>query len=124
MPPYRVTMPVVVLEATGHYHRNLVGYLKRSGWIHYIVNPLQAKRSKGTQLRKVKTDAADTWHLAEMNYRGDVKAHRSHRSSRLEMSRVPGRAAIKIGQKSISKWRLALCLCIFSGQTVLCTLYS
>ncbi|MET3209107.1 UNVERIFIED_CONTAM: transposase [Paenibacillus sp. PvR008] len=90
MHPYRVTMPVVVLEATGHYHRNLVGYLKRSGWIHYIVNPLQAKRSKGTQLRKVKTDAADAWHLAEMNYRGDVKAHRSHRSSRLEMSRVTG----------------------------------
>ncbi|MGG4498405.1 IS110 family transposase [Brevibacillus reuszeri] len=54
--------PVVVLEATGHYHRSLVGYLKRSGWTHYIVNSLQAKLSIGTQLRKVKTDAADAWH--------------------------------------------------------------
>ncbi|MCP3806192.1 IS110 family transposase [Paenibacillus sp. Lou8.1] len=44
--------PVVVFEATEHYHRGLAGYLKRSGWIHYIINPLQAKRSKGTQLRK------------------------------------------------------------------------
>ncbi|WP_268624631.1 IS110 family transposase [Paenibacillus alvei] len=29
--------PVVVLEATGHYHRSLTEYLKRSGWTHYIV---------------------------------------------------------------------------------------
>ncbi|WP_379136703.1 transposase [Paenibacillus sp. sgz500958] len=58
--------PIVILEATGHYHRGLVGYLERSGWTYFIVNPLQAKRAKGTQLRKVKTDAADAWHLADM----------------------------------------------------------
>lgn len=68
--------PVVVLEATGHYHRSLVAYVERSGWKHYIVNPLQSKRAKGTQLRKVKTDAVDAWHLAEMYYRGDLKPHR------------------------------------------------
>ncbi|WP_456289057.1 IS110 family transposase [Paenibacillus sp. AK002] len=80
--------PVVVLEATGHYHRSLVGYLKRSGWTHYIVNPLQAKRSKGTQLRKVKTDAADAWHLAEMYYRGDVKAHREWEETYTELQHL------------------------------------
>nr|WP_258403804.1 IS110 family transposase [Paenibacillus pabuli] len=69
--------PVVVLEATGHYHRALVSYLDRSGYTYYIVNPLQSKRAKGTQLRKVKTDALDAWHLAEMYYRGDVKPHRT-----------------------------------------------
>ncbi|WP_145410726.1 IS110 family transposase [Paenibacillus xylanexedens] len=69
--------PVVVLEATGHYHRALVSYLDRSGYTCYIVNPLQSKRAKGTQLRKVKTDALDAWHLAEMYYRGDVKPHRT-----------------------------------------------
>ncbi|MFM9281486.1 IS110 family RNA-guided transposase [Paenibacillus jiagnxiensis] len=69
--------PVVILEATGHYHRALVSYLDRSGYTHYIVNPLQSKRAKGTQLRKVKTDALDAWHLAEMYYRGDVKPHRT-----------------------------------------------
>ncbi len=41
--------PVVVLEATGHYHRALVSYLDRSGYTYYIVNPLQSKRAKGTQ---------------------------------------------------------------------------
>ncbi|MFE6079477.1 transposase [Paenibacillus sp. NPDC057886] len=69
--------PVVVLEATGHYHRALVSYLDRSGYTYYIVNPLQSKRAKGTQLRKVKTDASDAWHLAEMYYRGDVRPHRT-----------------------------------------------
>lgn len=80
--------PVVVLEATGHYHRGLVGYLKRSGWIHYIVNPLQAKRAKGTQLRKVKTDAADAWHLAEMYYKGEVSAHRVWEESYTELQHL------------------------------------
>ncbi|MCM3273325.1 IS110 family transposase [Paenibacillus elgii] len=69
--------PAVVLEATGHYHRGLVAYLERGEYRHYIVNPLQSKRAKGTQLRKVKTDAVDAWHLAEMFYRGDIQPHRT-----------------------------------------------
>lgn len=69
--------PVVILEATGHYHRALVSYLDGSGYTYYMVNPLQSKRAKGSQLRKVKTDALDAWHLAEMYYRGDVKPHRA-----------------------------------------------
>lgn len=69
--------PAVVLEATGHYHRGLVAYLKRGGYRHYIVNPLQSKRAKSIQLRKVKTDAIDARHLAEMFYRGDVQPHRT-----------------------------------------------
>ncbi|BFH10946.1 IS110 family transposase [Paenibacillus melissococcoides] len=68
--------PVVVLEATGYYHLGLIAYLERNGWTYFIVNPLQSKRAKNAQLRKVKTDAADAWHLAEMYYRGDVTAHR------------------------------------------------
>ncbi|MNB73336.1 Transposase [compost metagenome] len=80
--------PVVVLEATGHYHRGLVAYLERSGWTYFIVNPLQAKRAKGTQLRKVKTDAADAWHLAEMYYRGDVNPHRTWEEGYTELRHI------------------------------------
>ncbi|WP_229696543.1 IS110 family transposase, partial [Paenibacillus albidus] len=80
--------PVVVLEATGHYHRGLVAYLEHSGWTYFIVNPLQAKRAKGTHLRKVKTDAADAWHLAEMYYRGDVTPHRTWEDSYTELQHV------------------------------------
>ncbi|KQO18043.1 IS110 family transposase [Paenibacillus sp. Leaf72] len=69
--------PVIVMEATGHYHRGLVAYLVRGTYKHYVINPLQSKRARSTQLRKVKTDAADAWHLADMYYRGDVKPHRT-----------------------------------------------
>lgn len=80
--------PVVILEATGHYHRALVAYLERSGWTHFIVNPLQSKRAKETQLRKVKTDATDAWHLAEMYYRGDVVPHRTWDETFTELQHV------------------------------------
>ncbi|NOU65844.1 IS110 family transposase [Paenibacillus sp. LMG 31461] len=80
--------PVVVLEATGHYHRGLVAYMDRSGFSHMVINPLQSKRAKGTQLRKVKTDAADAWHLAEMYYRGDVKPHRKGDEQLLELQHL------------------------------------
>lgn len=80
--------PVVILEATRHYHRGLVGYLECSGWTHFIVNPLQSKRAKGTQLRKVKTDAADAWHLADMYYRGDVVPHRTWDETFTELQHV------------------------------------
>jgi len=80
--------PVVVLEATGHYHRGLAAYLERSGWTYFIVNPLQSRRAKGTQLRKVKTDAADAWHLADMYYRGDVTAHRTWDETFTELQHV------------------------------------
>lgn len=82
------TDPIVVLEATGHYHRGLAAYLERSGWTYFIVNPLQSKRAKGTQLRKVKTDAADAWHLADMYYRGDVTAHRIWDETYTELQHV------------------------------------
>lgn len=74
--------------ATGHYHRGLVAYLERSGWTHFIVNRLKAKRAKGTQLRKVKTDAADARHLAEMDYRGDVTPHRTWEEGYTELQHV------------------------------------
>lgn len=80
--------PAVVLEATGHYHRGLVAYLACKGYRHYIVNPLQSKRAKGTQLRKVKTDAVDAWHLAEMYYRGDVQPHRTWAENMTELQHL------------------------------------
>ncbi|UJF34229.1 IS110 family RNA-guided transposase [Paenibacillus hexagrammi] len=80
--------PVVVLEATGHYHRGLVAYMERSGVCHMVINPLQSKRAKGSQLRKVKTDTADAWHLAEMYYRGDVKPHRNGDKQLLELQHL------------------------------------
>ncbi|MGX5763521.1 IS110 family transposase [Brevibacillus parabrevis] len=80
--------PVVILEATGHYHRGVVSFLLRNEFRHVIINPLQSKRAKGTQLRKVKTDAADAWHLAEMYYRGEVNPHRTQEEAYTELQHV------------------------------------
>ncbi|MGC5329008.1 IS110 family transposase, partial [Brevibacillus sp. SYSU BS000544] len=80
--------PVVVLEATGHYHRGVVAFLSRNGIRHFIINPLQSKRAKGTQLRKVKTDVTDAWHLAEMYYRGEVEPHRMQEERYTELQYV------------------------------------
>ncbi len=52
------------------------------------MNPLQSKRARGTTLRKVKTDAADAWHLAEMFYRGDLKPHREWDEAHTELQNV------------------------------------
>ncbi|WP_276358474.1 IS110 family transposase [Cohnella caldifontis] len=80
--------PVVILEATGHYHRIVVAYLTSIGVKHFIINPLLSKRAKSAQLRKVKTDAADAWHLAEIYYRGDVGPHRSWDECYTELQHV------------------------------------
>lgn len=80
--------PVVILEATGHYHRIIVAYLTSIGVKHFIINPLLSKRAKSAQLRKVKTDAADAWHLAEMYYRGDVEPHRNWDECYTELQHV------------------------------------
>ncbi|MGF9714946.1 IS110 family transposase [Paenibacillus sp. JMULE4] len=65
-----------------------MAYLATSGIKHIIVNPLLSKRAKSAQLRKVKTDAADAWHLAEMYYRGDVHPHRSWNENYTELQHV------------------------------------
>ncbi|MHB0940229.1 IS110 family transposase [Paenibacillus sp. ALE1] len=49
---------------------------------------MQSKRARGTTLRKVKTDAADAWHLDEMFYRGDLKPHRAWHEAHTEIQNV------------------------------------
>lgn len=41
--------PVIILEATGHYHRGLVSYLIRGEYKHFIINPLQSKRARNCE---------------------------------------------------------------------------
>lgn len=79
---------VIVMEATGHYHRGIQAHLERQGYSVIVVNPLQSKRSKSTHLRKVKTDAIDAWHLAEMYYRDEVTPHRKWEEDILELQHL------------------------------------
>ena len=55
----------VGLEATGHYHLNLLGYLLDKGLATYVINPLHTNLfRKGLSLRKTKTDKVDARAIA------------------------------------------------------------
>lgn len=55
---------------------------------YFTINPLLSKKAKSTQLRKVKTDAADAWHFAEMYSRGDAEPHRNWDTCNMELQHV------------------------------------
>ncbi len=57
----------VGLEATGHYHLNLLRSLLDNGLASYVINPLQTNLfRKGQSLRKTKTDKVDAASIAMM----------------------------------------------------------
>lgn len=68
--------PHVILEATGHYHLPVVGFLREHGYVVILLNPLTAQRAKRAHLRKVKTDAADAMHLAALYYQDEFEPYR------------------------------------------------
>lgn len=55
---------VVVMEATGHYWRNLFATLAAHGFAVALVNPLRTHRFAEEELRRTKTDAIDALGLA------------------------------------------------------------
>ena len=57
----------VGLEATGHYHLNLLRSLLDNGLASYVINPLHTNLfRKGQSLRKTKTDKVDSASIAMM----------------------------------------------------------
>ena len=57
----------VGLEATGHYHLNLLRSLLDNGLASYVINPLHTNLyRKGLSLRKTKTDKVDAGSIAMM----------------------------------------------------------
>jgi len=56
--------PVVVMEATGHYHKILFQSLIDVGYQVCVVNPIQTDSIKNIGVRKVKSDKADARKIA------------------------------------------------------------
>jgi transposase len=57
----------VGLEATGHYHLNLLGYLLDKGFPTCLINPLQTSLfRKSLSFRKTKTDSVDARAIARI----------------------------------------------------------
>ncbi len=55
---------LIVLEATGHYWKNLVAALVATGFAVAVVNPLRTHRFGGEDLERAKTDTIDALTLA------------------------------------------------------------
>ena len=56
--------PVIVMEATAHYHRTLQQFLIRHKYQVITINPLQSSALKNITIRKVKNDPTDAYRLA------------------------------------------------------------
>lgn len=66
----------VGLEATGHYHLNLLRSLLDNGLASYVINPLHTNLfRKGQSLRKTKTDHVDAHTIATMLRTEDLKSY-------------------------------------------------
>ncbi|MDQ0116838.1 IS110 family transposase [Paenibacillus harenae] len=70
-------LPMVILEATGHYHTPVTQFLDEHNYLYIIVNPLLSyEAKKSSSLRKVKTDAFDAYALCEFFYKEDFEPHK------------------------------------------------
>jgi transposase len=68
--------PSVILESTGHYHIPVIQFLEEQKYVYIIVNHLISHRAKSSSLRKVKTDAADAYHLCELFYKEELEPYK------------------------------------------------
>jgi transposase len=68
--------PSIILESTGHYQTPVVHYLEERGYLLIIINPLISYKTKGSSLRKVKTDAVDAFLLCELFYKGELEPYK------------------------------------------------
>jgi transposase len=59
---------LVVMEATGHYWKNLYATLTAAGHEVVLLNPLVARRFQEAQLERTKTDAVDAMALARLGF--------------------------------------------------------
>jgi transposase len=69
-------LPVLILEATGHYSRLISDFLRFHGLETYVINPIQTKNFASVSMRKVKNDRVDAFHIATFYRLGLVKPAR------------------------------------------------
>ena len=69
-------MPMVILESTGHYHSPVIQCLEENEVLYILLNPIISYQAKRSSLRKVKTDAIDTYQLCVLYYKEDFEPHK------------------------------------------------
>lgn len=54
----------------------VIQFLEEQQYVYIIVNPLISHRPRSTNLRKVKTDAIDAYHLCELYYKEELEPYK------------------------------------------------
>jgi transposase len=62
------SLPLIIFEYTGIYHKPLERLLKKNNLTYNIISPLRAAKARKNDLRSVKTDKRDCLALAKMFY--------------------------------------------------------
>ncbi|NGQ94521.1 IS110 family transposase, partial [Brevibacillus sp. SYP-B805] len=65
--------PVIILEATGHYHLPVTDFLEQHELTFIVLNPLISYQARKVTLRKVKTDQSDAYKLAALYYKEEFE---------------------------------------------------
>ncbi|NBD28351.1 IS110 family RNA-guided transposase [Paenibacillus glycinis] len=65
--------PSIVMEATGHYHSPIIQFLDEHQYLYIVINPLISHNAKKTNLRRLKTDAADAHLLGTLFYKEEFE---------------------------------------------------
>jgi transposase len=94
--------PRVVFEATGAYHRALVGALERAGLPYCKVNPRQARRFAQAAGQRAKTDRIDAAMLARMGQVLDLEPQAPRGETQSDLN------ALSSGRRSLVRHRTAL----------------
>lgn len=66
--------PILVMEATGHYHRILHQFVTQHGYQAVVINPLQSSALKNLNIRKIKNDQIDAYRIALLYRTNSLKA--------------------------------------------------
>ncbi|MDH6371632.1 transposase [Paenibacillus sp. PastF-3] len=72
---------MLLLEATGLYQSPVVQFLEQHHYLYIVINPLISNRLRKSNLRKVKTDAADAYLLGELYYKEEFEPFKKKRCS-------------------------------------------
>lgn len=95
--------PSVILESTGHYHTPIVQFLEENNYVYIIINPLISYRAKSSNLRKVKTDAIDAYHLCELYYKEELEPYKKRGISLLNLRNLTRQHEIITGISAQTK---------------------
>ena len=76
---------VIGLEATGHYHRNIISFINKHRYDIRLFNPLQVTRYRQSLLKRAKTDKLDAITIANLVAQDD---QRKYVEASLEMKKL------------------------------------